>query len=56
MHGNLLIDKLGFYAPIPDLTDLEVDVDSQLNMMNKCMGKFFPQNAWENFFHRMRTL
>ena len=46
MHGNLLIDKLGFYAPIPDLTDLEVDVDFQLNQMNKCMGKFFPQNAY----------
>ena len=46
MRGNLLLDKLGFYAPIPDLTDLEVDVDFQLNQMNKCMGKFFPQNAY----------
>ena len=46
MHGNLLIDKLGFYAPIPDLTDLEVDVDSQLNMMNKCIETFFPQKAY----------
>lgn len=46
MRDNLLIDKLGFYAPIPDLTDLGVDVDFQLNQMNKCMGKFFPQNAY----------
>ena len=46
MSGNLLIDKLGFYAPIPDLTDLGADVDFQLNQMNKCMGKFFPQNAY----------
>ena len=46
MHGNLLVDKLGFYAPIPELTDLGVDVDSQLNHMDKCMGKFFPQNAY----------
>ena len=46
MSGNLLIDKLGFYAPIPDLTDLGADVNSQLNQMNKCMGKFFPQNAY----------
>ena len=46
MSGNLLIDKLGFYVPTPDLTDLEIDVDFQLNQMNKCMGKFFPQNAY----------
>lgn len=46
MRGNLLIDKLGFYAPIPDLTDLGVGIDTQLNQMNKCMGKFFPQNAY----------
>lgn len=46
MRGNLLIDKLGFYAPIPELKDLGADVDTQLNQMNKCMGKFFPQNAY----------
>ena len=46
MHGNLLIDKLGFYAPIPELKDLGADVDFQLNQMNKCMGKNFPQNAY----------
>ena len=46
MSGNLLIDKLGFYAPIPDLTDLGADVDFQLNQMNKCMGKIFPQKAY----------
>lgn len=46
MHGNLLIDKLGFYAPIPELTNLGVDVDAQLNQMNKCMGKIFPQKAY----------
>lgn len=46
MSGNLLIDKLGFYAPIPDLTDLGADVNSQLNQMNKCMETFFPQKAY----------
>lgn len=46
MRGNLLIDKLGFYAPIPELKDLGADVDTQLNQMNKCMGKIFPQNAY----------
>lgn len=46
MRGNLLIDKLGFYAPIPKLKDLGADVDTQLNQMNKCMGKIFPQNAY----------
>ena len=46
MRDNLLIDKLGFYAPIPDLTDLGVDVDFQLNQMNKCMETFFPQKAY----------
>lgn len=46
MRDNLLIDKLGFYAPIPELKDLGADVDFQLNQMNKCMGKFFPQNAY----------
>ena len=46
MSGNLLLDKLGFYVPTPDLTDLEVDVDFQLNQMNKCMETFFPQKAY----------
>lgn len=46
MHGNLLIDKLGFYAPIPELKDLGADVDFQLNQMNKCMETFFPQKAY----------
>ncbi len=40
MSGNLLIDKLGFYAPIPDLTDLGADVNSQLNQM-KMYGNIF---------------
>lgn len=46
MHGNLLIDKLGFYAPIPELTNLGIDVDAQLNQMKKCMGKIFSQKAY----------
>lgn len=46
MSGNLLLDKLGFYAPIPELKDLGVDVDFQLNQMNKCMETFFPQKAY----------
>ena len=46
MSGNLLIDKLGFYAPIPELTNLGADVVSQLNQMNKCMEMFFPENAY----------
>ena len=46
MRDNLLIDKLGFYAPIPELTNLGTDVDFQLNQMNKCMEMFFPQNAY----------
>ena len=46
MRDNLLIDKLGFYVPIPELKDLGADVVSQLNQMNKCMEMFFPQKAY----------
>lgn len=46
MRDNLLIDKLGFYAPIPELTNLGADVISQLNQINKCMEMFFPENAY----------
>ena len=46
MRDNLLIDKLGFYVPIPELKDLGADVVSQLNQMNKCMEMFFPEKAY----------
>lgn len=46
MRGNLLIDKLGFYTPIPDLNASGVNIDMLLNKMEKCMTKNFPHNAY----------